>query len=56
MLMSSIVSSDGSVYAAVPMSSELYIIPKTSRGFQWNGDLFLKPYQRRSLGIDHLYS
>lgn len=55
-LISHIVSSDGSVYAAVPISSELYIIPKTSRGFQWNGDLFLKPYQRRSLGIDHLYS
>lgn len=56
LLMSSIISSDGSVYAAVPMSSELYIIPKTSRGFHWNGDLFLKPYQRRNLGIDHLYS
>ncbi|KAF9208473.1 hypothetical protein BGZ59_010641 [Podila verticillata] len=56
LLMSSIISSDGSVYTAVPMSSELYIIPKTSRGFHWNGDLFLKPYQRRNLGIDHLYS
>ncbi|GJJ78614.1 hypothetical protein EMPS_10973 [Entomortierella parvispora] len=47
---------DGSVYAAVPISSEVHIIPKSSRDFQWNGDLFLKPHQRRSLGIDHLFT
>ena len=47
---------DGSVYAAVPISSEVHIIPKCSRDFQWNGDLFLKPHQRRSLGIDHLFT
>ncbi|CAO3570221.1 unnamed protein product [Mortierella alpina] len=50
---SSLIQSKESVYAAVPISSELYIIPKSSRGFQWNGDLFLKPHQRRNLGADH---
>ncbi|KAF9907515.1 hypothetical protein BX616_000407 [Lobosporangium transversale] len=54
--MPSIIQSKESVYAAVPISHELYIIPKSSRGFQWNGDLFLKPYQRRSLGVDHMFS
>ncbi|KAF9119860.1 hypothetical protein BGW39_011863 [Mortierella sp. 14UC] len=54
--MSSIIHSKESVYAAVPVSSELYIIPKSSRGFHWNGDLFLKPHQRRSLGVDHMFS
>ncbi|KAF9921559.1 hypothetical protein FBU30_008376 [Linnemannia zychae] len=56
MSMSSIIHSKESVYAAVPVSSELYIIPKSSCGFHWNGDLFLKPHQRRSLGIDHMFS
>ncbi|KAG0201684.1 hypothetical protein BGX28_005567 [Mortierella sp. GBA30] len=50
----SLIRSQESVYAAVPISSELYIIPKSSRGFHWNGDLFLKPHQRRSLGVDHI--
>jgi hypothetical protein len=54
--MSSLIHSKESVYAAVPVSSELYIIPKSSRGFHWNGDLFLKPHQRRSLGVDHMFS
>ncbi|KAG0042399.1 vesicle coat component [Gryganskiella cystojenkinii] len=52
----SLIHLDGSVYAAVPISSEVHIIPKSSRDFQWNGDLFLKPHQRRSLGIDHLFT
>ncbi|KAF9365551.1 hypothetical protein BGX34_009589 [Mortierella sp. NVP85] len=54
--MSSIIHSNESVYAAVPTSSEVYIIPKSSRGFNWNGDLFLKPHQRRSLGVDHMFT
>ncbi|KAI8363227.1 hypothetical protein B0O80DRAFT_492372 [Mortierella sp. GBAus27b] len=54
--MSSIIHSKESVYAAVPTSSEVYIIPKFSRGFDWNGDLFLKPHQRRSLGVDHMFT
>ncbi|KAG0257990.1 hypothetical protein BG011_003607 [Mortierella polycephala] len=54
--MSSLIQSKESVYAAVPVSSELYIIPKSSRGFHWNGDLFLKPHQRRSLGVDHMFN
>ncbi|KAF9107878.1 hypothetical protein BGX27_008556 [Mortierella sp. AM989] len=53
---SSLIRSDESVYAAVPISHELYIIPKSSRGFHWNGDLFLKPHQRRSLGVDHMFN
>jgi len=53
---SGLIHLDGSVYAAVPISSEVHIIPKSSRDFQWNGDLFLKPHQRRSLGIDHLFT
>jgi hypothetical protein len=53
--MSSIIHSKESVYAAVPVSSELYIIPKSSRGFHWNGDLFLKPHQRRNLGVDYMF-
>ncbi|KAF9173232.1 hypothetical protein BGX20_003765, partial [Mortierella sp. AD010] len=53
---SSLIRSDESVYAAVPISHELYIIPKSSRGFHWNGDLFLKPHQRRSLGVDHIFN
>ncbi|KAG0283267.1 hypothetical protein BGZ98_006406 [Dissophora globulifera] len=54
--MSTLILSKESVYAAVPISSELYIIPKSSRGFHWNGDLFLKPHQRRSLGVDLMFS
>ncbi|KAG0371314.1 hypothetical protein BC939DRAFT_478693 [Gamsiella multidivaricata] len=54
--MSSLIQSKESVYAAVPVSSELYIIPKSSSGFYWNGDLFLKPHQRRSLGVDHMFN
>ncbi|KAF8937289.1 hypothetical protein BGZ58_002974 [Dissophora ornata] len=54
--MSTLILSKESVYAAVPTSSELYIIPKSSRGFHWNGDLFLKPHQRRSLGVDLIFS
>ncbi|KAF9560936.1 hypothetical protein EC968_005964 [Mortierella alpina] len=53
LMTTSLIQSKESVYAAVPISSELYIIPKSSRGFQWNGDLFLKPHQRRNLGADH---
>ncbi|KAF9310591.1 hypothetical protein BG003_008356 [Podila horticola] len=41
-----------SIYYAVPISSELHIIPHCSRGFHWNEDLFLKPHQRRRLGVD----
>ncbi|KAF9581423.1 hypothetical protein BGW38_001554 [Lunasporangiospora selenospora] len=56
-LTSSLLQPDNeSVYAAVPISSEVYIIPKSSRGFHWNGDLFLKPHQRRSLGVDHIFN
>ncbi|KAI1316130.1 hypothetical protein EDD11_010444 [Mortierella claussenii] len=54
--MSSLIQSNECVYAAVPVSHELYIIPKSSRGFHWNGDLFLKPHQRRSLGVDQMFS
>ncbi|KAF9578535.1 hypothetical protein BGW38_005610 [Lunasporangiospora selenospora] len=44
-----------SIYTAVPISREIYIIPHSSKGFQWNEDLFLKPHQRRSLGVDDMY-
>ncbi|KAF9976179.1 hypothetical protein BGZ73_009033 [Actinomortierella ambigua] len=51
-----VIAFNEAVYTAVHYSSELYIIPRASRGFCWNEDLFLKPYQRRSLGlVDHLY-
>ncbi|GJJ76264.1 hypothetical protein EMPS_08623 [Entomortierella parvispora] len=50
-----ILSFDDAVYSAVPVSSELYIIPFCSKGFNWNADLFLKPHQRRNLGLDDLY-
>ncbi|KAF8929827.1 hypothetical protein BGZ58_008667 [Dissophora ornata] len=26
------------------------------KGFQWNKDLFMKPHQRRTLGVDDMYS
>ncbi|KAF9361617.1 hypothetical protein BGX26_001117 [Mortierella sp. AD094] len=52
----SIILMPDAVYSAVPVSSELYIIPHASKGFNWNEDLFLKPHQRRSLGVDDMYS
>ncbi|KFH67676.1 hypothetical protein MVEG_06408 [Podila verticillata NRRL 6337] len=48
----SIITVHESIYYAVPISSELHIIPHCSRGFHWNEDLFLKPHQRRRLGVD----
>ncbi|KAF9906839.1 hypothetical protein BX616_000615 [Lobosporangium transversale] len=52
----SIISIPEAVYSAVPVSSELYIIPHSSKGFRWNEDLFLKSHQRRSLGVDDMYN
>ncbi|KAI8598026.1 hypothetical protein EDD21DRAFT_418151 [Dissophora ornata] len=52
----SIISLPEGVYSAVSVSSELYIIPHSSKGFQWNKDLFMKPHQRRTLGVDDMYS
>ncbi|KAF9972322.1 hypothetical protein BGZ65_009887, partial [Modicella reniformis] len=51
----SIISIPEAIYSAVPVSSELYIIPHSSKGFKWNEDLFMKPHQRRSLGVDEMY-
>ncbi|KAG0004524.1 hypothetical protein BGZ79_008971 [Entomortierella chlamydospora] len=51
----SIIHMPDAVYSAVPVSSELYIIPHASKGFNWNEDLFLKPHQRRNLGVDDMY-
>ncbi|KAF9430568.1 hypothetical protein BGZ94_006056 [Podila epigama] len=48
----SIITVQESVYYAVPISTELHIIPHSSLGFHWNEDLFLKPHQRRRLGVD----
>ncbi|KAF9542635.1 hypothetical protein EC957_001769 [Mortierella hygrophila] len=52
---SMIVTTDA-VYSAVPISSELHIFPHSSKGFNWNQDHFLKPHQRRNLGVDELHS
>ncbi|KAK3823823.1 MAG: hypothetical protein J3R72DRAFT_497088 [Linnemannia gamsii] len=52
----SMVSTTDAVYSAVPISSELHIFPHSSKGFNWNQDLFLKPHQRRNLGVDELHS
>lgn len=52
---SMIVTTDA-IYSAVPMSSELHIFPHSSKGFNWNQDHFLKPHQRRNLGVDELQS
>ncbi|KAF8979304.1 hypothetical protein BGZ46_005622 [Entomortierella lignicola] len=52
----SIILVPDAVYSAVPVSSELHIIPHASKGFNWNEDLFLKPHQRRSLGVDEMYN
>ncbi|KAG0202511.1 hypothetical protein BGX28_004999 [Mortierella sp. GBA30] len=51
----SIIATADAIYSAVPISSELHIIPRSSNGFNWNQDLFLKPHQRRSLGVDELH-
>ncbi|KAI1315355.1 hypothetical protein EDD11_000914 [Mortierella claussenii] len=51
----SIIALPGAVYSAVAVSSELHIIPHTSKGFSWNEDLFMKPHQRRNLGVDDMY-
>ncbi|KAG0349408.1 hypothetical protein BG004_006437 [Podila humilis] len=48
----SIIALDESIYYAVFNQSELHIIPYSSPGFHWNEDLFLKPHQRRRLGLD----
>ncbi|KAF9152785.1 hypothetical protein BG015_004686 [Linnemannia schmuckeri] len=52
---SMIVTTDA-IYSAVPISSELHIFPHSSKGFNWNQDHFLKPHQRRNLGVDELHS
>ncbi|KAF9132380.1 hypothetical protein BGW39_000249 [Mortierella sp. 14UC] len=52
----SMISSTDAIYSAVPISSMLHIFPHSSKGFNWNQDLFLKPHQRRSLGVDELHS
>ncbi|KAF9113918.1 hypothetical protein BGX27_000517 [Mortierella sp. AM989] len=52
----SIITMSDAIYSAVPVSSELHIIPHSSKGFNWNEDLFLKPHQRRSLGVDDMYN
>ncbi|KAG0276459.1 hypothetical protein BGZ95_007506 [Linnemannia exigua] len=52
----SMVSTTDAIYSAVPISSELHIFPHSSKGFNWNQDLFLKPHQRRNLGVDELHS
>ncbi|KAG0305083.1 hypothetical protein BGZ97_001240 [Linnemannia gamsii] len=52
---SMIVTTDA-IYCAVPISSELHIFPHSSKGFNWNQDQFLKPHQRRNLGVDELHS
>ncbi|KAF9192476.1 hypothetical protein BGZ51_005488 [Haplosporangium sp. Z 767] len=52
----SVISTPEAVYTAVPISSELHIIPHSSKGFNWNQDLFLKPHQRRDLGVDDLHN
>ncbi|KAF9568096.1 hypothetical protein EC968_003116 [Mortierella alpina] len=52
----SIIETPDAVYSAVPISSELHIIPRSSKGFNWNQDVFLKPHQRQSLGVDEMYS
>ncbi|KAF9094747.1 hypothetical protein BGX23_001670 [Mortierella sp. AD031] len=52
----SIISTKDAIYSAVPISSELHIFPHSSNGFNWNQDLFLKPHQRRNLGVDELHS
>ncbi|KAG0291913.1 hypothetical protein BGZ96_004714 [Linnemannia gamsii] len=44
------------IYSAVPISSELHIFPHSSKGFNWNQDNFMKPHQRRNLGVDELHS
>ncbi|KAG0325006.1 hypothetical protein BGZ99_001161 [Dissophora globulifera] len=51
----SIISIPEAVYSAVPVSSEVYIIPHSSQGFNWNEDLFMKPNQRATLGVDEMY-
>ncbi|KAG0241384.1 hypothetical protein B0O80DRAFT_499272 [Mortierella sp. GBAus27b] len=51
----SIISIPEAVYTAVPVSSELYIIPHSSKGFRWNDDLFMKAQQRQTLGVDEMY-
>ncbi|KAF9932363.1 hypothetical protein FBU30_008343 [Linnemannia zychae] len=52
----SIITTTDAIYSAVPVSSELHIFPHSSKGFNWNQDLFLKPHQRRNLGVDELHS
>ncbi|KAG0263337.1 hypothetical protein BG011_008966 [Mortierella polycephala] len=52
----SVISTPEAVYTAVPVSSELHIIPHSSNGFNWNQDLFLKPHQRHDLGMDDLHN
>ncbi|KAF8930617.1 hypothetical protein BGZ47_000479 [Haplosporangium gracile] len=52
---SMIVTADA-IYSAVPISSKLHIFPHSSKGFNWNQDHFLKPHQRRNLGVDELHS
>ncbi|KAF9339007.1 hypothetical protein BGZ91_007301 [Linnemannia elongata] len=52
---SMIVTTDA-IYSAVPISSELHIFPHSSKGFNWNQDHFLKPHQRRNLGVEELHS
>ncbi|KAG0366134.1 hypothetical protein BGZ54_005751 [Gamsiella multidivaricata] len=52
----SIISIPEATYSAVPISSEVHIIPHSSKGFKWNEDLFLRPNQRRNLGVDDLYN
>ncbi|KAF9988716.1 hypothetical protein BGZ75_008740 [Mortierella antarctica] len=52
----SIIETPDAVYSAVPISSELHIIPRSSKGFNWNQDVFLRPHERQSLGVDEMYS
>ncbi|KAF9278325.1 hypothetical protein BGZ68_008645 [Mortierella alpina] len=52
----SIIETPDAVYSAVPISSELHIIPRSSKGFNWNQDVFLRPHQRQSLGVDEMYT
>ncbi|KAF9909688.1 hypothetical protein EC991_008167 [Linnemannia zychae] len=52
----SLISTTDAIYSAVPISSMLHIFPHSSKGFNWNQDLFLKPHQRRNLGVDELHS
>ncbi|KAF9438051.1 hypothetical protein BGZ76_010000 [Entomortierella beljakovae] len=52
----SVILMSDAVYSAVPVSSELYIIPHSSKGFNWNADNFMKPHQRRTLGVDEMYN